>query len=84
MLIKAMPLLALGYVVFPLDFIPDVLPVLGELDDLAILLMSLQLFLRLCPESVVEFHRSAIAQGRRYAPMTGAGRIIDAEWRHGA
>jgi len=37
---KALPVLAALYVVSPLDFIPDVLPVLGQMDDLGILILS--------------------------------------------
>ena len=37
MLVKALPVLAAVYVVSPLDFVPDVIPVLGQLDDLGIL-----------------------------------------------
>ena len=81
LLVKALPLLAAAYVISPLDFVPDVIPVLGQLDDLGILLVSLEGFLRLCPAEAVVFHRTAIDERRRYSPMSAANRIIDAEWR---
>ncbi len=84
MLVKVLPVLAAAYVVSPLDFVPDVIPVLGQLDDLGILVVSIEAFLRLCPAAAVEFHRAAIDAGRRYSPMPAPGRIIDAEWRHEA
>jgi uncharacterized membrane protein YkvA (DUF1232 family) len=84
LLVKAMPFLAIVYVISPLDFIPDVLPVLGEIDDLVIVLTALQVFLRLCPADAVQFHSGAIAQSRRYTPMAATDTIIDAEWRHGS
>lgn len=78
---KVLPILTVFYVVSPLDFVPDVVPVLGQLDDLGIMLISLEVFLALCPADAVAFHRDAIAQGRRYTPMAPADRVIDAEWR---
>jgi len=80
-LVKALPLAAAVYVISPLDFVPDVIPVLGQLDDLGILLISIEGFLRLCPGDAVAFHRAAIAEGRRYSRMSPAGQVIDAEWR---
>ena len=78
---KAIPALAALYVVSPLDFVPDVLPVLGQMDDLGILIMSLKLFLRLCPQAPATFHTAAIASGRPFAPMNPADVVIDATYR---
>jgi uncharacterized membrane protein YkvA (DUF1232 family) len=39
---------------------PDFLPVMGQLDDLAVILGGLKLFLRLCPADVVQQHVKAI------------------------
>src|SRR6516164_9422576 len=80
-LAKALPLLAVIYVVVPVDFVPDVLPVVGQLDDLGVLLAALEVFLRLCPTDAVAYHRSALNQKRRYSPMPRTGEVIDAEWR---
>ncbi|MGB7219114.1 MAG: DUF1232 domain-containing protein [Vicinamibacterales bacterium] len=80
-LMKALPLGALLYVVSPIDLIPDVLPVLGEIDDLSLVVIALVVFLRLCPAAATAFHRAAIAQGRRYSPMPSTSDFIDAEWR---
>ena len=78
---KAVPVLAALYVLSPLDFIPDVVPVLGQLDDLGILILSMKLFLRLCPTSVAAFHGDAIAAGRRFTPMAPTDVVIDATYR---
>ena len=78
---KAVPLLALVYVLSPVDFIPDILPVLGQMDDLGILILSAKLFLRLCPPAATTFHSAAITSGRRYAPMAPADMVIDATYR---
>jgi len=83
-LFKGLPIAALLYLVSPLDFIPDVIPVLGQLDDISFLLVALESFLKLCPDSAVAFHRAAIAQGRRFTPMVPGKDVIEAEWRHQA
>ena len=81
LLTKALPVLAGLYVISPLDFIPDVLPVLGQLDDLGVILIALEAFLRVCPPGAVQFHQAAMAQGRTYQPMPATGEVIDAEFR---
>jgi uncharacterized membrane protein YkvA (DUF1232 family) len=89
--VRAIPVLAGLYVVSPIDIVPDVLPLVGELDDLGILLVAVQAFIHLCPAPLVEYHRAAIANRRPYAPMpspgpstptASTGPIIDAEFRH--
>ena len=80
-LIKALPVLAAVYIISPLDFVPDILPVLGQLDDLGVMLLALGAFFRLCPAGAVDFHRAAVAQGRKYSPMPSAGDVIDVEFR---
>ena len=52
-LAKALLVASLAYVVWPLDIIPDFLPVIGEVDDVGIVLSGLWLFIRLCPPEVV-------------------------------
>jgi uncharacterized membrane protein YkvA (DUF1232 family) len=81
LLTKAFPIGAALYVIAPLDFIPDFLPVLGQLDDLGVILLVLEAFLKLCPARAVDFHRAALAQKRKYSQMPSAGEIIDAEFR---
>jgi uncharacterized membrane protein YkvA (DUF1232 family) len=80
-LTKTVPVIAAVYLISPLDFIPDVIPVLGQLYDLAILVAGLELFVRLCPPAASTFHQDAIAHGRPYSPMAGHGDVIDAQWR---
>ncbi len=81
LLAKGLPIVAALYIVSPLDFVPDVLPIIGQLDDLGLLLVAIQGFLKLCPASAVAHHRTALAAGRPFSPLTPGGQIIDAEFR---
>jgi uncharacterized membrane protein YkvA (DUF1232 family) len=78
---KAIPPAAALYGVSPLDLFPDALLALGQLDDLAVLLVALELFIALCPPAAAAFHREAIASGRAYSRMSPVDDAIDAEWR---
>jgi len=80
--LKLIPVLAAGYVISPLDFVPDVLPIVGQIDDLGFIFIALETFLRFSPTEVVDYHRTAVAEGRRFGrmPPTG-GDVIDAEYR---
>ena len=51
-----------GYLVFPIDIIPDFIPVLGQLDDLGVLIFGLDFFIRNAPPEVVEEHMGRIAR----------------------
>ena len=54
----------LAYVVLPTDLVPDFLFGVGQLDDLAVILGGLKLFLRLCPPDIVQEHLQTISVGR--------------------
>lgn len=49
---KVLPWLSLVYLVWPIDLIPDLLPILGQLDDLGIMILLFIWALRLIPEDV--------------------------------
>jgi len=51
-----------GYLVFPIDIIPDFIPVIGQLDDLGVLIFGLDFFIRNAPKEVVEEHMGRIAR----------------------
>jgi len=55
----------LAYVILPADLLPDFLIGVGQLDDLAVILGGLKLFLGLCPSNVVQEHLRAISAGAR-------------------
>ena len=52
------------YMLSPIDVFPDWLPVLGQADDLVVLLAGLNLFLRACPKWLVEEHEDALGSRR--------------------
>ncbi len=56
---KAVLLAALGVIVSPLDF-PAWVPVLGELDMLALGILAVETFVAACPEDVRREHEVAI------------------------
>ena len=53
-----------AYLFFPIDLIPDFVPVLGQLDDLAVVLLGLDLFIRSAPPDIVEEHLAKISQDK--------------------
>jgi len=57
---KLIPPAALGYVLFPIDIVPDVALGLGQLDDIAVLLLGVKLFIELAPSDVVREHLLAL------------------------
>lgn len=55
--VKLLPLASIAYLVFPFDLVPGIaLPIIGALDDAAILWIGSTLFVELCPPSVVKEH----------------------------
>jgi uncharacterized membrane protein YkvA (DUF1232 family) len=57
---KLVPPIALAYVLFPIDILPDALIGLGQLDDIAVLLIGAKLFIELSPPDVVREHLRAL------------------------
>lgn len=57
--------LTLLYIFFPIDVIPDLVPGLGQLDDLAVLLVGVKLFIDMSPHHLVKEHFDAIRYGHR-------------------
>jgi uncharacterized membrane protein YkvA (DUF1232 family) len=83
--LKLLPIAAAIYIISPLDLIPGaVLPIIGALDDAAVLWLGITLFLALCPDEVVQEHSNAlqnvVAGTWRNAPKEDeTDEIIDVE-----
>ena len=55
---KVLAVLIIGYVLSPIDLIPDFIPVLGYLDDLIIVPAGIALLIKIIPADVLEECRS--------------------------
>ena len=76
-LLKLIPVGALAYLISPVDLAPGVvLPVIGVLDDAAILWIGSTLFVELCPPKVVQEHMNDIASNMDDASSDD---VVDAE-----
>jgi len=53
---KALLAASIGYAISPVDLIPGLIPVVGQLDDLAVLLLGLRQALRGLPDDVARAH----------------------------
>jgi uncharacterized membrane protein YkvA (DUF1232 family) len=76
-LLKLIPIASIVYLISPVDLIPGgIVPVVGALDDAAVVWIGTTLFIQLCPAEVVQEHRDAL-EGN----YSGNSEIIDAETR---
>lgn len=78
--VKAKAALVLGgsYVVSPIDLIPGLIPILGQIDDLMVMMAALGAAARLTPPDIVERHMKAVdltevdmARDRETAELAG-------------
>ena len=68
--LKLLPIASIVYLVSPVDLAPGLaLPVIGALDDAAVLWLGTTLFLTLCPEEIVQEHKEAM------------DKVVNATWR---
>ena len=74
---KLLALAVAAYALSPIDLIPDVIPVLGYLDDLLIVPLGILLVTRMMPPDVLaECRAAAEAAGRRPRSLMGAAAIV--------
>ncbi len=69
-LAKLIPIAAVVYVISPIDIISDVIPVLGQLDDAAIVMLGLRMFFEVAPPDVVREYLKRLARP-----------VSDSEWK---
>ena len=72
--LKLLPLASLAYLIWPWDAIP-IIPVIGALDDAAILWIGSTLFVELCPPALVKEYEAELASNLD----DDTGEIVDAD-----
>ena len=80
----AIPGLVAVYLLLPIDLLPDVVPVLGQLDDIAIIALGLKFFVDMSPQWLVQFYRDELAGRPSTAsdPKEGRGdKTVDGDYR---
>ncbi len=91
-LTKLIPIAALAYLVMPVDISPDFVPVLGQIDDVGILMLGLRFFFEFAPPEVVHEHLKRLAQkvGANWnvtdtpppaSPPTEGNNVVDGKFR---
>jgi uncharacterized membrane protein YkvA (DUF1232 family) len=60
---KLIPILVVLYILSPLDFIPDALPILGVTDDFGLFILGLDMFIRTARPEVVNRHMKQLGFG---------------------
>jgi uncharacterized membrane protein YkvA (DUF1232 family) len=77
---KALAAGVAAYALSPIDLIPDMIPVLGQLDDLIIVPLGILLAIRLIPPQLMAEHRAAAAAAI-VQPQSNAGALaVIAVW----
>jgi uncharacterized membrane protein YkvA (DUF1232 family) len=76
--VKFIPPLAILYLISPVDLIPDPVLGLGQLDDLAILLLGFKVFVELCPPEIRERYLAELAGGTAPQPDDD---VVDTTYR---
>ena len=61
--LKGMLVAALAYVAMPIDLIPDAIPILGQADDITVLLLVLDAFIQNAPPEVRAEHTARAKNG---------------------
>jgi uncharacterized membrane protein YkvA (DUF1232 family) len=75
---KVLPLIGIAYLLSPIDLMPDFIPVLGQLDDLGIILITIGLFIMSTSRELREKHLRRIRFGQPYYVRKDAdGVVID-------
>ena len=80
---KALAATVAAYLLSPIDLIPDVIPVLGALDDLILVPLGLWLALRMIPDPVLETCRMQARKdlaGNGPVVSRAAGAVVVALW----
>lgn len=77
--LKVLPLAGILYTLFPIDIITDVVPVLGQLDDLTILLIGAKVFIEMAPPQVVARYMNEMNIARTATIVEGEANDVASE-----
>lgn len=77
--IKALPFLAVGYVLLPRDIAPDIVTIIGRLDDLLVTAALLYLFMRLGAAALAVIDERSEGEGKGGPVIEGSSRDIGPE-----
>jgi uncharacterized membrane protein YkvA (DUF1232 family) len=77
---RALGLAVVAYALSPIDLIPDVIPVLGLLDDVILVPLGLVLVMRLIPPAILAEHRANAAGTSRLPRSRAAGALVVGIW----
>jgi uncharacterized membrane protein YkvA (DUF1232 family) len=55
------PGITVAYLLLPIDIVPDLIPVVGQLDDVAIIALAIKLFIDMSPKWLVQYYRDELA-----------------------
>lgn len=58
---KIFPWAALLYLLVPIDIVPDFLPILGQLDDIGLIVLLVSMALKVIPKDLLQEHEKKIA-----------------------
>jgi uncharacterized membrane protein YkvA (DUF1232 family) len=64
----------IAYILSPIDLLADPILGLGQIDDVAVLLIGLKMFIELCPADIVREHLDALS-----SVVTGSYRVVREE-----
>ena len=62
--LKPLPFAGLLYLVWPFDLLPDLTPIIGQVDDIGVLVLGVETFIRLSPQNVVAEHEADLLADR--------------------
>ena len=75
--LKFLPVASVAYLIFPFDLVPGIaFPIVGALDDAAILWIGSNLFVELCPPNVVKEHMQELESN---LDDSSSDEVVDAE-----
>ena len=84
MVLKIIPVLSMAYVIMPIDLVPDMIPVLGQLDDIGVIILGIETFIKMSPANVVAEIRSQLESGNvhdKSNSQSSNDNVVDGEWK---